>query len=429
MLNNLKKMINAEAESDLVVDLMLEATNNSIADMFIRDDGEIEMAEKDILDVLDKIPAYDEEAEMNKKLDKIAEFYIPEELKLDPIQESTESEEECLEEGLIKRDKHKVDKDGKVNVSIMISKNGNGFKAEGNIYDELVMAFPIPAPEKVLKGRKLKKYIRQDIETMFKDPKFSKYKIGKIKMVKGLAEAYEWEDDDIELESFEWEDNEMSEEFDKYLESLSDDEYGYEDYLEEGLFGKYRKMSNEDLRAKIEELEAEGNEVEAGKYRKELDRRLHKDSKKEARAEKKAAKAEARAAKKAAKRGEEVPAAESWDEYLESIEVEYDEGYDEYLESFADDEYGYEEYLEEGLFSKHRKMSDADLKAKIDELELEGKESEARKYKKELERRMRKEEKKKAKEGVKVPGTQPANQVAESWEEYLESFNNDKEYL
>ena len=97
MLNNLKKMINAEAESDLIVDLMLEATNNSIADMFIRDDGEIDMAEKDILDVLEKIPAYDEEAEMNKKLDKIAEFYIPEELKLDPIQESTESEEECLE--------------------------------------------------------------------------------------------------------------------------------------------------------------------------------------------------------------------------------------------------------------------------------------------------------------------------------------------
>ena len=230
----------------------------------------------------------------------------------------------------------------------MISKNGNGFKAEGNIYDELVMAFPIPAPEKVLKGRKLKKYIRQDIETMFKDPKFDKYKIGKIKMVKGLAEAYEWEDDDIELESFEWEDNEMSEEFDKYLESLSDDEYGYEDYLEEGLFGKYRKMSNEDLRAKIEELEAEGNEVEAGKYRKELDRRLHKESKKEARAEKKAAKAEAKAAKKAAKCGEEVPAAESWEEYLES---------------FADDEYGYEEYLEEGLIGKYmyRKMSNSDL--------------------------------------------------------------------
>lgn len=80
MLNNLKKLINAEAESDLQVDLMLEAVNDSIADMFIADDGEIEMAESDILKVLDKIPAYDEEAELNKKLDRIAESYIPEDL-------------------------------------------------------------------------------------------------------------------------------------------------------------------------------------------------------------------------------------------------------------------------------------------------------------------------------------------------------------
>jgi hypothetical protein len=80
MLNNLKKMINAEAESDLQVDLMLEAVNDSIADMFIEDDGEIEMAEEEIVRVLEKIPAYDEEAEMNKKLDKIAESYIPENL-------------------------------------------------------------------------------------------------------------------------------------------------------------------------------------------------------------------------------------------------------------------------------------------------------------------------------------------------------------
>jgi hypothetical protein len=80
MLNNLKKMINAEAESDLQVDLMLEAVNDSIADMFIEDDGEIEMAEAEIIRVLEKIPAYDEEAEMNKKLDKIAESYIPEEI-------------------------------------------------------------------------------------------------------------------------------------------------------------------------------------------------------------------------------------------------------------------------------------------------------------------------------------------------------------
>ena len=80
MLNNLKKMINAEAESDLQVDLMLEAVNDSIADMFIEDDGEIEMAEDTIMSVLEKIPAYDEEEEMNKKLARIAESYIPEDI-------------------------------------------------------------------------------------------------------------------------------------------------------------------------------------------------------------------------------------------------------------------------------------------------------------------------------------------------------------
>ena len=78
MLNNLKKLINAEAESDLQVDLMLEAVNDSIADLFIEDDGEIEMAENEIISVLEKIPAYDEEKELNKKLDRIVESYIPE---------------------------------------------------------------------------------------------------------------------------------------------------------------------------------------------------------------------------------------------------------------------------------------------------------------------------------------------------------------
>ena len=80
MLNNLKKLINAEAESDLQVDLMLEAVNDSIADLFIEDDGEIEMAENEIISVLEKIPAYDQEKELNKKLDRIAESYIPEDL-------------------------------------------------------------------------------------------------------------------------------------------------------------------------------------------------------------------------------------------------------------------------------------------------------------------------------------------------------------
>lgn len=80
MLSNLRKMIDAEVESDLVVDLMLEAANDSIADMFIEDDGEADMDEKEVISILDKIPAYDEEAQLNKKLERITESYIPEEL-------------------------------------------------------------------------------------------------------------------------------------------------------------------------------------------------------------------------------------------------------------------------------------------------------------------------------------------------------------
>jgi hypothetical protein len=80
VLNNLKKMINAETEYDLEIDMMLEAVNDSIMNMFIDDDGEAEMPESEITSILDKIPAYDEEAELNKKLDRISESYIPEEL-------------------------------------------------------------------------------------------------------------------------------------------------------------------------------------------------------------------------------------------------------------------------------------------------------------------------------------------------------------
>ena len=37
--------------------------------------------------------------------------------------------------------------------------------------------------------------------------------------------------------------------------------------------GKFQHMSNSQLRAKIKELEDKGNHVEAGKYKKELERR------------------------------------------------------------------------------------------------------------------------------------------------------------
>ena len=45
--------------------------------------------------------------------------------------------------------------------------------------------------------------------------------------------------------------------------------------MEGMMSGKYKKMSNSQLRAKIKELEEKGNHVEAGKYKKELEKRLN----------------------------------------------------------------------------------------------------------------------------------------------------------
>lgn len=79
MLSNLKKMLDTELEKDDINDMMLEATD-SLADMFIDEDGEAEIDESELNDILNKIPEYDEEKELNKKIARIAESYIPEEL-------------------------------------------------------------------------------------------------------------------------------------------------------------------------------------------------------------------------------------------------------------------------------------------------------------------------------------------------------------
>lgn len=80
MLSNIRKTIDFQNEHEEMTELMLEATDSTIADMFIEDDGEAEIDEKVLADVLTKIPEYDEEKELNKKLDQLTESYIPEEL-------------------------------------------------------------------------------------------------------------------------------------------------------------------------------------------------------------------------------------------------------------------------------------------------------------------------------------------------------------
>jgi hypothetical protein len=78
MLSELRKLIESQNNSDDMLDIMMEALDDSIADAFIEDDGEAEIAESDVIDILNKIPEYDENKELNKKLDRITESYIPE---------------------------------------------------------------------------------------------------------------------------------------------------------------------------------------------------------------------------------------------------------------------------------------------------------------------------------------------------------------
>jgi hypothetical protein len=92
MLDKLRKLIEAEMNYDDVNDIMMEATDDVIANMFIEDDGEAVMDDKEIARILNNIPEYNEKEAMEKKLNKIVEAYIPEELSY--IEESSSEEEE-----------------------------------------------------------------------------------------------------------------------------------------------------------------------------------------------------------------------------------------------------------------------------------------------------------------------------------------------
>lgn len=102
MLDDLRRIIESEMEYDDLNDIMMEATDSSIADMFIEEDGEAVISDSEVMSILEKIPDYDEEAAMNKKLARIAEAYIPEELNY-TVEDVTE--EQTTQETLAKVDK------------------------------------------------------------------------------------------------------------------------------------------------------------------------------------------------------------------------------------------------------------------------------------------------------------------------------------
>ena len=114
MLDDLRRIIESEMEYDDLNDIMMEATDNAIADMFIEEDGEAVISDAEVMGILEKIPEYDEETAMNKKLARIAEAYIPEELVGESVEESSvkvDSTEDKVVNEQVQQESAEVDDD------------------------------------------------------------------------------------------------------------------------------------------------------------------------------------------------------------------------------------------------------------------------------------------------------------------------------
>lgn len=77
MLENLRQIIDEDNRIENINELMVEATDSAIMDIFIDEDGEAEIPESELNKILSKIPEYNQEEELNKKLKRITESYIP----------------------------------------------------------------------------------------------------------------------------------------------------------------------------------------------------------------------------------------------------------------------------------------------------------------------------------------------------------------
>ena len=135
MLDDLRRIIESEMEYDDLNDIMMEATDNAIADMFIEEDGEAIISDAEVMGILEKIPEYDEETAMYKKLARIAEAYIPEELV--GLQESAQddyNDEDITEEGF---------KEALVKLKRSFTKKGREYNKDEKYLENVRRAFDV----------------------------------------------------------------------------------------------------------------------------------------------------------------------------------------------------------------------------------------------------------------------------------------------
>ena len=78
MLNDLRQILEEDDRIESDLELMMEATTDSdMMDAFIDEDGEAEIPESELTKILSKIPEYNRDEELNKKLKRLTESIIP----------------------------------------------------------------------------------------------------------------------------------------------------------------------------------------------------------------------------------------------------------------------------------------------------------------------------------------------------------------
>lgn len=78
MLNDLRQILEEDNRIESDLELMMEAvTDSEMMDAFIDEDGEAEIPESELTKILSKIPEYNRDEELNKRLKRLTESVIP----------------------------------------------------------------------------------------------------------------------------------------------------------------------------------------------------------------------------------------------------------------------------------------------------------------------------------------------------------------
>lgn len=78
MLNDLRQILEEDNRIESDLEIMMEAaTDSDMMDAFIDEDGEAEIPESELTKILSKIPEYNRDEELNKKLKRLTESVIP----------------------------------------------------------------------------------------------------------------------------------------------------------------------------------------------------------------------------------------------------------------------------------------------------------------------------------------------------------------